>query len=90
MEQLMWIGIGIVAGVGLLVLIPVLVIGGWFIVVTLIMGLCDKAIGLLEQGWKTISRRSRVREKPVLRVAEHNAILSKELASASVSPRGSS
>ncbi len=89
MEQLMWIGIWVVAGVGLLALIPVLVVGGWFIVVTLIMGLGDKTIGLLDQGWKTIRRRIRTREKPVLRVGQQQAIQTKELASASGSPPGS-
>jgi hypothetical protein len=86
MEQLMWVGIWIVAGICLLILIPVLVIGGWFIVVTLIMGLFDKTIGLLDQGWKTIRRKIRTRETPVLRVSQQNAIESKELAAVSGSP----
>ena len=88
MEQLIWIGIWVIAGISLLALIPVLVIGGWFIVITLIMGLCDKTIGLLDEGWKTLNRRIRTREKPLLKVGQQNAIQSKELAPASASPRG--
>jgi len=88
MEQLIWIGIWFIAGVSLLALIPVLVIGGWFIVITLIMGLCDKTVGWLDQGWKTLSRRIRTREKPALKAGQQNAIQSKELAPASGSPRG--
>ena len=88
MEQLMWIGIWVVVGVGLLALIPVLVVGGWFIVITVIMGLSDKAIGLLDQGWQTIRRGIRPQEKPTLRVGPQQAIQSKELSSASRSPRG--
>ena len=89
MEQLIWIGIWIFAGLGLLALIPVLVIGGWFIVLTLIMSLGDKTIALLDQVWKTIGRRIRTREKPALRVIEQNAIQRKELAAASGSRRAS-
>ncbi len=88
MEQLIWIGIWVIAGISLLALIPVLVIGGWFIVITLIMGLCDKTIGLLDQGWKTLNRRIRTREKPALNAGQRNAIQSKELAPASASPHG--
>jgi hypothetical protein len=89
MEQLMWIGIWIAAAVGLLISIPVLVIGGWFLVVTLIMGLADKTIELLDQGWKAIRRRIQTRAKPALRVGPQNGIQPKELSSASVSPHGS-
>ena len=86
MEQLMWIGIWIIAAVGLLILIPV-VIAGWVVVLTLIMGLSDKAIELVDQGWKTIRRRIRTREKPAPRVGQSNAIQRKELATASGSTR---
>ena len=89
MEQLMWIGIWIAALVGLLISIPVLVIGGWFLFVTLIMGLGDKTIDLIDQGWKTIRRRIQTRKKPTLRVAQQNALQPKDLASVSVSPQGS-
>ena len=56
----MWIVVGIVAGVGAIVLIPVLVIGGWFVVINLILGLADGTIWVLDQAWKTIhGRKSR-------------------------------
>ncbi len=87
MEQLMWIGIWIVAVIGLLMLIPLLVIGGWFIFVTLIMGLGDRIIVLLDQWWKRIDRSIRTRAKPPLRVEQQNAVQSK-LAPASGSTRG--
>jgi hypothetical protein len=89
MEQLMWIGIGIVGGVGLVILIPVLVVGGWFIVVTLIMGFVDKTVGIVDQGWQTIRRRIQTQEKLALRARQKRAMQSKELASASGAQRGS-
>jgi hypothetical protein len=37
MELVMWIVIGIVAVLGFIVLMPVLVVGGWYVVITVIM-----------------------------------------------------
>jgi hypothetical protein len=48
----MWIVVGIVAGLGFIVLVPVLVVGTWFVVITVILGLADGTIWLLDQGWK--------------------------------------
>jgi hypothetical protein len=48
----MWIVVGIVAVFGCIVLVPVLVVGTWFVVVTVILGLADGTIWLLDQGWK--------------------------------------
>jgi hypothetical protein len=48
-ELVMWIVVGIVAGI---VLVPVLVVGTWFVVLTVILGLADGTIWLLDQGWK--------------------------------------
>jgi hypothetical protein len=48
----MWIVVGIVAGLGFIVLVPVLVVGTWFVVLTVILGLADGTIWLLDQGWK--------------------------------------
>jgi hypothetical protein len=48
-ELVMWIVVGIVAGI---VLVPVLVVGTWFVVMTVILGLADGIIWLLDQGWK--------------------------------------
>ena len=52
MELMMWIVVGIVAGLGFIVLVPVLVVGTWFVVLTVILGLADGTIWLLDQGWK--------------------------------------
>jgi hypothetical protein len=51
-ELMMWIVVGIVAGLGFIVLVPVLVVGTWFVVLTVILGLADGTIWLLDQGWK--------------------------------------
>lgn len=60
----MWIVVGIVAGLGALALIPLLVVGGWFVVITVILGLADGAIWLLDQGWRKI--RPGVKQAPSL------------------------
>ena len=52
MELMMWIVVGIVAALGGIVLVPVLVVGTWFVVITVILGLADGATWLLDQGWK--------------------------------------
>ena len=44
MELVMWIVVGIVAGLGFIVLVPVLVVGTWFVVLTVILGLADGTI----------------------------------------------
>jgi hypothetical protein len=51
-ELMMWIVVGIVAGLGLMVLAPVLIVGTWFVIMTVILGLADGIIWLLDQGWK--------------------------------------
>jgi hypothetical protein len=51
-ELMMWMVAGIVAGFGFLVLVPVLVVGTWFVVMTVILGLTDGALWLLDQKWK--------------------------------------
>ena len=57
---MMWIVVGIVAGLGAIALIPVLVVGGWFVVINVILGLADGTIWLLDQAWKMIhGRKSR-------------------------------
>ena len=52
MELVMWILGGIVAGLGFVVLVPLLVVGTWFVVITVILGLADGTIWLLDRGWK--------------------------------------
>ena len=67
MELVMWIVIGIVAVLGVIALVPVLVVGGWYVVITVIMGLADGAIWLLDKGWRTIrGRKSRAAVKTKL------------------------
>jgi hypothetical protein len=51
-ELMMWIVAGIVGGLGFMVLAPVLVVGTWFVVMTVILGLADGIIWLLDAGWK--------------------------------------
>jgi hypothetical protein len=58
-EILLLIVVGIVALLGVIVLIPVLVIGGWYVVITVLLGLADGAIWLLEQGWRKIRKVQR-------------------------------
>ena len=75
MELVMWIVIGIVAVLGFIVLVPVLVVGGWYVVITVIMGLADGAIWLLDEGWRTLrGRKSRaeVQTKPPLGLGDAN------------------
>ena len=59
MELMMWILVGIVAALGVIVLVPVLVVGTWFVVITVIMGLADGTIWLLDQGWTRIRGEKR-------------------------------
>jgi hypothetical protein len=47
----MWIAVGIAGGLGF-ILAPVLVVGAWFVVMTVILGLADGIIWLLDAGWK--------------------------------------
>jgi hypothetical protein len=44
----MWV----LAALGFVVLVPVLVVGIWFVVITVILGLADGTLWLLDQGWK--------------------------------------
>lgn len=52
MELMMWILVGIVAVLGFSVLMPVLVIGTWYVVMTVILGLADGATWLLDHRWR--------------------------------------
>ena len=75
MELVMWIVVGIVAGLGAIALVPVLVVGGWFVVITVILGLADGTIWLLDQGWRMIRGRKRrpgVKPAPPLGLADAN------------------
>jgi len=56
-ELLLLIVVGIVALLGVIVLIPVLVVGGWYVIITVFLGLADGAIWLIEQGWRKTRRK---------------------------------
>lgn len=57
MELVMWILVGLLASLGFIVLVPVLVLGTWFVVMTVILGLADGTTWLLDQGWKKNGKR---------------------------------
>lgn len=59
MELAMWIGVGLAAGLAGIALIPILVVGTWFVIMTSILGLADGVIWLLDQGWKKNKQRTR-------------------------------
>jgi hypothetical protein len=48
----MWMAVGIAVVLGFIVLVPVLVVGTWFVVMTVILGLADGILWLLDQRWK--------------------------------------
>ena len=52
MQILMWIAAGMAVVLGFIVLVPVLVVGTWFVVMTVILGLADGILWVLNQGWK--------------------------------------
>ena len=75
MELLMWIVVGIVAVLGFVVLVPVLVVGSWFVIITVILRLADGAIWLLDQGWARMrggKRRPDVKPDSPLRLGDAN------------------
>jgi hypothetical protein len=53
MELVMWVFVGIVMGFVGLALIPVLVVGTWWVVMTIILGLSDGIIWFLDCKWRT-------------------------------------
>ena len=52
MQLVMWIIVGILAGAAAIVMIPVLVVGTWYVVMTVTLGLVDGIVWLLDQRWK--------------------------------------
>ena len=59
MESMLWIVGGIIAGLVAILLVPVLVVGTWFVIMTVIMGIADGILWVLDQGWKRPARKSR-------------------------------
>ena len=39
---------------GFIVLVPLLVVGSWFVIITVMMGLVDGAVWVLDEGWTRI------------------------------------
>ena len=50
MEFIMWIVVWMIGGVLALASIPVLVVGTWFVIMTLILGIADAGIWILDLG----------------------------------------
>ena len=69
MQILMWIAVGMAVVLGFIVLVPVLVVGTWFVVMTVILGLADGILWCLDQGWKK-NRVGGRNGKPALRVED--------------------
>ena len=68
MESMLWIIGGIIAVPVAILLVPVLVVGTWFVVMTVIMGIADGGLWVLDRGWKEPARKSRseaTRVRPV-------------------------
>jgi len=76
-ELVMWIMVGILAGLASIVLIPVLVIGTWYVVMTVTMGLVDGIVWLLDQRWKHPTRTLASKRMPseVVDVARGNVVM---------------
>ena len=53
MEPIMWIVVGPLVILACIVLIPVLVVGTWFVVMTFMLGLSDGIIWVLDRKWRT-------------------------------------
>jgi fatty acid desaturase len=53
-ELVLMIVVGIIVALGVLVLAPLLIVGSWFVIITVILGLVDGASWLLDQGWRKI------------------------------------
>jgi hypothetical protein len=68
-ELAMWIVVGIVAGLVCIALVPVLVVGTWFVIMTSILGFADGILWLLDQGWK--KNRGGKRNRKLIPLAEH-------------------
>ncbi len=62
----MWIVVGIVAVLGFIVFVPVLVVGTWFVVMTVMLGLADGVLWMVNQGWKDKRSGKRNGKLPLL------------------------
>lgn len=68
MESMLWIVGGIIATPVAILLVPVLVVGTWLVVMTMIMGIADGGLWVLDRGWKSPAGRGRsgaTRVRPV-------------------------
>lgn len=57
MELIMWIIVWTVVGLACIALIPVLVVGIWWTVMTVILGLSDGIIWVVDRRWRTAALR---------------------------------
>ncbi|MGP0593255.1 hypothetical protein ACTRXD_12075 [Nitrospira sp. T9] len=57
MKLVMWAVLGIVMGLVGLVLIPVLVVGTWWVVMTVMLGLSDGIVWFLDRKWWLLRRK---------------------------------
>jgi uncharacterized membrane protein len=67
-ESMLWIVGGIIAVLVAILLVPVLVIGTWFVVMAVIMGIADGGLWVLDREWKRPTRKGRsepTRVRPV-------------------------
>lgn len=66
MEFVMWIVVWMIVGVLAVALIPVLVVGTWFVIMTLIVGVADAGIWILDLGSRmTRGRKNRPTSIPM-------------------------
>jgi hypothetical protein len=75
MELVMWIVVWSIAGVLAIVSIPVLVVGTWFVVMTVILGVGNAGIWLLDHGWR--ARRGGVNQPRFIRLPTSGLISEK-------------
>jgi hypothetical protein len=52
MELVMWVVLWTVGGLAGIALIPILVVATWFVVMTLVMGLSDGIMWVLDRRWR--------------------------------------
>jgi hypothetical protein len=49
-----WIGIGLITVVGFIIMVPLLVVGSWFVIINAILGLVNGTTWVLDQMWGTV------------------------------------
>lgn len=72
MESMLWIVGGIIAFPVAILLAAILVVGTWFVVMTVILGIADGGLWVLDQGWKRPTQKNRSQATRVRRVKGTN------------------